>query len=601
MSDTQLIKDKIDIVDFIGEYVQLKPAGSTHKAPCPFHQEKTPSFMVSRERQRWHCFGCNQGGDIFTFLQEIEGMDFVEALKHLAGRAGITLSHSFQQQSNTSQKNRLKDVMLAAARFYHNVLTQMDAAGGARAYLQQRGIANETLEAWQVGYVPDQWDLLTKYLLKKGHSVDDLVASGLTIKRDGANAGSGKGFYDRFRGRVMFPIRDTHGAVVGFTGRLLEEKEGVGKYINTPQTILFDKSRILFGLDSARRAIKQEDVAVLVEGQMDVIAIAQYGMKNVVASSGTALTEHQVKILGRYSKNLKMAFDMDAAGVKAAKRGIDLALQAGMNVQVIRIPDGAGNDPDECIKKDPAVWEKAVKEAQDVMQWYIDRAFTGRSAENPKDKQKIVNELLPEIARIPYAVEQDHWLQDVAKRLRVGGDILREDLKRVVATLKKPERQQETQSSAKAPAKEEPAVMDRFQELHERLITLVLATPEIAPLVHKHADDLQTERSVYSDLYEAFKRAYTHDVAFSLQEFQGLLGEDGMKKVDILLMKGELDFSDMDVQQRIADAEMLITEILKLVQKKKRERLLTDISEAEKNGDQEKVKELLAIFQNVGL
>ena len=188
MSDTDLIKDKIDIVDLVGEYVQLKPAGVNHKGLCPFHQEKTPSFMVSRERQRWHCFGCSKGGDVFTFVQEIEGMDFVEALKYLANRAGVTLSRSFQNEAKSSEKNRLKEVNAEAARFYHSFLTKMDAAKDARAYLKERGLTDDTIEAWNIGFVPDQWDLLTKYVLKKGHSIDDLVTSGLTIKRDGARS-----------------------------------------------------------------------------------------------------------------------------------------------------------------------------------------------------------------------------------------------------------------------------------------------------------------------------------------------------------------------------------------------------------------------------
>ena len=217
MSDeVQLIKDKIDVADLIAEYVQLKPAGINKKGLCPFHHEKSPSFMVNSERQGWHCFGCGKGGDIFTFVQEMEGMEFKEALKHLANRAGVQLT-SYRSDVDSSQKNRLKDINIEVARFFHNFLLKMPTAKSAMDYLISRGLKNETIEEWQVGFVPEQWELLTQYLLKKGFSIDDLVASGLTIKRDGADATSGRGFYDRFRGRIMFPIWNVHGEVVGFT------------------------------------------------------------------------------------------------------------------------------------------------------------------------------------------------------------------------------------------------------------------------------------------------------------------------------------------------------------------------------------------------
>ena len=345
MSDTDLIKDKIDIVDFIGEYIQLRPAGSRHKACCPFHQEKSPSFMVSRERQSWHCFGCGKGGDVFSFLQEMEGMDFVEALKYLAGRAGVELTTKVDNV-RTDQKAKLKSINIEAARFFHKFLVQMDAAKGARAYLTERGVSDETIQEWQIGFIPDQWDLLTQYLLKKGFGIDDLVLAGLTIKRDGADRNTGRGFYDRFRGRIMFPICDIHGSVAGFTGRVLVETEhSGGKYVNTPETPLFDKSRLMFGLHKAKQPIKQEQIIVMVEGQMDVIACHQAGMKYVVATSGTALTEHHVQLLKRYAPDLYLAFDSDSAGERAAKRGIELALEAGMHVKIIQIPEGAGQNP----------------------------------------------------------------------------------------------------------------------------------------------------------------------------------------------------------------------------------------------------------------
>src|SRR3989338_997099 len=256
MADTQTIKDRIDIVQFIGEYVPLKKAGANWKARCPFHNEKSPSFMAHQDKQFWHCFGCGKGGDIFSFVQEMEGLTFPEALRLLAKRAGVAVD-TFASEINQSQRNRLLEINAAAAYFFHQFLLDMDAAKAARDYLERRQVKKQTIIDWQIGYISDQWDLLTKYLLKKGLGIDDLVAAGLTIKRDGADAASGRGYYDRFRGRVMFPISDTHGNVIGFTGRVLVETErSGGKYVNTPQTILYDKSRVLYGLNKAKTGIK---------------------------------------------------------------------------------------------------------------------------------------------------------------------------------------------------------------------------------------------------------------------------------------------------------------------------------------------------------
>src|SRR3989339_1687286 len=425
MSDeVQQIKDKIDVADLIAEYVQLKPAGVNKKGLCPFHHEKTPSFMVNSERQNWHCFGCAKGGDIFSFVQEMEGLEFKEALKYLADKAGVQLSN-YRSEVDSSQKNRIKEINREAARFFNNFLLKMPTSQPALDYLLKRGLKNETIVEWQVGYVPEQWDLLTNYLLKKGYGIEDLVASGLTIKRDGADAQTGRGFYDRFRGRIMFPLSDAHGNVVGFTGRILVEKENSGgKYVNTPQTPVYDKSRVIYGLDKAKSEIKAKDLTVMVEGQMDVIACHQAGMKNVVASSGTALTEEQVHLLKRYSNNLNMAFDMDEAGQNAARRGITVALKDGFGVKVIRLPKDAGKDPDECLKKHPQIWFDAVEKAQEVMEWYFEKSFTNRDLNNHKNKQVIANELLSEIALIQYAVERDHWLKELGSQLAVEVSVL---------------------------------------------------------------------------------------------------------------------------------------------------------------------------------
>jgi len=583
------IKDKIDVAELVGEYVQLKPAGVNKKGLCPFHNEKTPSFMVNSERQSWHCFGCSRGGDIFSFLEEMEGMEFKEALKYLADRAGVQLT-SYRSDVDSSQRNRIKEINTEAARFFHNFLIKMDASKPAREYLQTRGLREETIEDWQIGYVPEQWELLTQYLLKKGFSIDDLVAAGITIKRDNADVQSGRGFYDRFRGRIMFPIWNIQGEVVGFTGRLLVEKENAGgKYVNTPQTIVYDKSKVIFGLNKAKQEIKSADLIVMVEGQMDVIAVAQAGMKNVVASSGTALTGEQIKILKRYSQNMNMSFDMDEAGQNAAKRGIDMALQAGMNVKVIRIPDKAGKDPDECIRQNPEVWQQAVDQSQEVMQWYLEKVMAGKDLADHRQKQAVVNEILPEIVRIPYAVERDHWLKELASKLSVEVAVLRDDLKRIESKKLKPRAEKAVESKSQIILEK-----DRFALLAERLFSLVLKYPDSTSiLLEEDLAEILTA-SQYVALYAGIKKGY------NIQELREAVKTDEQENlVDILLMQGEWEFSSMGGDDVNKEIRNIVASLKEAGVKKRRQGLQIEIEKAEKAGEAEKLKELIEEFQKL--
>jgi DNA primase len=594
MSDTQLIKDKIDIVDFIGEYVRLKSAGSRHKGLCPFHNEKTPSFMVSRDRGSWHCFGCGKGGDVFSFVQDMEGLSFVETLSLLADRTGVVLSKKASDMS-TSSRNRLKECVAAAARFYHRFLLDMPAAQAARDYLDARGISTHTIEDWQIGFVPDQWDLLTQYLTKKGHSIDDLVAAGLTIKRDNASKQTGKGFYDRFRGRIMFPIRDAHGTVVGFTGRVLVETErSGGKYVNTPQTELYDKSRIVFGLDRAKKSIREKDQIVMVEGQTDVIAAHQAGMYSVVATSGTALTHTQITLLKRYSNNLSIAFDADVAGQAAAKRGLDLAIAAGMNVRIIVIPEEYGSDPDECIQKSPQAWQQAVKDAKDVMQWYLDSVTHGKDLSDPKQKQQVANMFLTEVARIPFAIEQDHWLRELAQMLHVDVSVLRQDMARVKAEPR--DVQQIHQQDETREAKQ----VSRFDELVEQLLMLVLAYPS-------HADkslftvDEEISTTPHAPLYQQIKRAYTSGAEkLSQEQLVGLIKDGGENSaIDVLLLKADEVFSGIEDHQFQNECVALIKNIRSMWKKEQRKQITAKITSAEQSGNDAEVQRLLHIFQQM--
>lgn len=464
------IKARIDIVDFINETVPLRQAGTNWKGKCPFHNEKTPSFMVSRDRGSWHCFGCSKGGDIFSFVQEQEGIDFPEALRILAKRAGVQL-REYNKEEQT-QRTKVLDVIRWVSRYYQEVLHKASEAEPARAYLKQRAVNAESIENFGVGYAPSGWDTTFQALKKKGFTDDDIFQAGLTIRKD-----RGAGYYDRFRNRIMFPIQDVHGTVVGFSGRILDvlvDPKGPvpAKYINSPQTVVYDKGRVLYGLDKAKQAIKQENRAVIVEGQMDCLMSHQAGVHNVVASSGTALTADQVQLIKRFSSNVVLAFDQDAAGAQAALRGVDQALMAKMDVRIVRL--STGKDPDELIRHDLPAWQAAITSAQPLMEYYLQEATTGRDLMRVDDKKAIVKYLLPIIGKLGDAVEQSHYLQQLADMVHVDVAALRQSL---AAPLKPVAVPGSTPAPKKTEATEQP--IDRYRAVSERLMALLLREPKL--------------------------------------------------------------------------------------------------------------------------
>lgn len=464
--ETEEIKRRLDVVEFIGEYLPLVRAGGPNmKARCPFHQEKTPSFYISKERQMWHCFGCGEGGDVFSFIMKHEGLEFPEALKLLAERTGVQLPQ--WNPKERSERMRLFEIVEYATKVFEKYLRESGKAAHARAYLEKRGVSPAMRDAFRLGYAPEGWDTLIQHAGARGIGVPELVKAGLVLQSD-------RGGYDRFRNRLLFPIRDVHGAVVGFTARTLTDDPNEPKYINTPQTPLYNKSAVLYGLDRARQAAKKADLAVVVEGNMDVIACHQAGFENTIAVSGTAFTREQLDLIRRFTTRIAVAFDADAAGIRAAEKGIDLAVAEGLQVRVIQLPDGAGKDPDEAIKKDPAVWKRAVEQAMPVMDWFFARAFHAADLEQPEAKSAIGRMLLPRIARIPDAIERTHWLQQLSKRLNVPEDVLRGQL----PGAPKPKRLvQETAADPKKTAKPTQATL-AAEEFLGVLVTAPARLPE---------------------------------------------------------------------------------------------------------------------------
>ncbi len=425
------IKLKLDVAEVIGEYVPLKPSGSgSMKGVCPFHAERTPSFHVSRERQIWKCFGCDKGGDIFSFVMEMEGLTFPEALKHLAARAGVELPE-YRPTQETDRRDALKKIHAVAAEFYATCLREYPNGQVVREYVATRNIGPELMNKFQLGASPDDWDVLVNLLAKKGFSEQDILDSGLGLKRK-----SGSGLVDRFRNRLMIPLCDAAGVVVGFTARVMPGAPAdQGKYVNSPETAIYHKGSMLYGLHLAKTGIRKTGEVIIVEGNLDVIASHKAQIENVVGSSGTALTETQLRTLARYTKRLVFCLDDDAAGFAAAKRVVELAIKLKaadpalqFDVRCLVVPAGVGKDPDEIVQRDPSEWVKIASDSQAVIEYYFQkviRMFEDQGgATSIEARRRLIDELLPHVARVQRPDERHLYLLRIADATHVGTDVL---------------------------------------------------------------------------------------------------------------------------------------------------------------------------------
>jgi DNA primase len=419
---TAEIKSKLPVLDVVGETVALKRAGSAYKGLCPFHAEKTPSFLVSPDRETWHCFGCGEGGDIFTFLMRRDGLEFREALARLAEKAGVELSERTAKEDR--YKRRLREALEAAIAWYREVLLQSRHAEAARSYLDERGLSAATLDRFGIGYAPNNWEMLSRRLIGRGFSNEELIAAGL------ASPSNRGGVIDKFRGRIIIPIRDASGAAVGLGGRIMPGAEGP-KYLNSPAGPLFDKSRTLYAIHLAKTAIRREKLTVIVEGYTDVMAAHQAGFENVVASLGTALTRGQVELATRYADAVALAYDVDVAGEQATQRGLIEELgpdQSVSKVRVVRIP--AGKDPDELIRTDPDAWRAAVADAKPVIDYFIDRTVADVDMSSVAGKRDLTGRVLALLKRVADPIVRSLYLQRLAQLVQVEERVLADALQR---------------------------------------------------------------------------------------------------------------------------------------------------------------------------
>lgn len=589
MDAAEEVKSHLDIVDIAGEYLQLKPAGSgSFKALCPFHQEKTPSFFVNRQRQSWHCFGCDKGGDMISFVMEMEGMDFRDALELLAQKAGITLP-AFDNKASGERK-RLHEINDMAARFFRAQLLQSPQAENARAYAAKRNIDQITGDLYKIGYALNSWDALTNALTSKGATQDELLKAGLVGKSQ-----RGSGVYDRFRDRLMFAIQDVHGNVVGFTGRLLNPDAKEAKYVNTPETSVYKKSAILYALDKAKGEIKSKDFCVIVEGNMDALSSHRIGITNVVASSGTALTSEQLKLIQRFTKNLVIAFDTDAAGLEATLRGLDIARAQDFNISIITLPEDAGKDPDDVIAKDPSKWKEAITGAKNIMEWVFRAALKDRNLADPQAKREIAAKILPEIKRIADPIVRDHWIKKLAEALETSEQALREALNKT-----RPARQPQPE---KHTSKEHPTQnvtpRTRERDLAERLLCLLYVTPALFDQLPADFDViLDTELStVYSTLKSRYNSGRSLEAKHP--EVPSPTPETTERLINYLAIRADHDYPNQTKDERTSEFTTNLDAFLKERKVSERKRLEEEMRAAEFAGDHAKIEQLARRFHEL--
>lgn len=602
------IKDRVDIVDLVSGYLKLQKSGVNYKARCPFHNEKSASFFVSPERQIWHCFGCSLGGDIFSFIKQIEGVEFPEALRILATRAGIDLymrNHGgeewgLENAEYQSEKTKLLDICELATRFFEKQLWQSNSGKAVLAYLRERGLTDDSIRQFRLGWSPDIWTAIYDFLSKK---YDDkaIFDAGLIIKKEHG------GYYDRFRSRIIFPIFDLNGQAVGFTGRVfgeLAKQADIGKYVNSPQTQIYDKSRILYGLHAAKLDIRRANRCLVVEGNMDVIMSHQAGVKYAVASSGTALTDGHLKIIKRYTDNLDLCFDADTAGSIATDRGVDLALARGFNVGIVTIPEsqkeastefqnsgssgpsmvtGLLKDPADYVKIYGAKWAEVSQNSRPFMDFYFDTAKKAFDISTALGKKLFSQKLMPFLASMANKIEQSHWVSEIALALKTKEETIYEEITKV-----RPKEIGETADTQNeiTEARDENRRPEDFQlnPHEESLLSLLVKKPELAAKISPEFSDFLSDK--FKNLLVGF-----NNLSSTTYNLEPALAVVHLKSQELWK-----NFQDRELEEEF---NKLLSQIRKRAVSARLASLEYDIKSAEREQNKEKLSALLAEFAKV--
>ena len=545
MSQIKEVKDATNIVEIVAEKIKLENSGANYRACCPFHSEKTPSFFVNPGLQRYRCFGCGANGDVLDFLQNFEGITFYEALKTLADRAGIQLKE-FQKSQDDEEREKLLEIMSFAKEYYHFLLTKHEVGQIGRDYLQNRDITNESIKIFQLGFATNAWDSLLKYLHhKKKFPLDLIEKTGLIIK------GRNGGYYDRFRERLIFPLKNHRGQVVGFSGRLLSQSPKEAKYINSPETLLYHKSKMLYGYSELFREIKKKEQVVVVEGEFDMISSTQAHVNHVVAIKGSALTTDQVNLLSRVAKTIILSLDADEAGIKATERAIEIVKAKGIDLRVIDLKhldflkeEDKIKDPDDLAREKPKVWRQAVESAVSVYEFLFNHAIESHDPKTADGKRKIINRLAPILETIDHSVEKECYLQKLSIVLNVKESLLKEDIKKFG-------QKKSLLSQAKTAGESVVAsTLKSYQERNEEyMLFLLFSFP--AELIKEKAASLSDFEFKSSGFKEILKQLLLVKNNFNLQSFSTNLAED-LKKIlmDVLLNpENEKNLQENDLEK----------------------------------------------------
>lgn len=568
------IKQKLSVEEVIGDYVELKRAGRNLKALSPFGNEKTASFMVSPEKQIWHDFSTGRGGNIFSFVMEMEGVDFRGALEILARKAGLDLSqYQRGDGSNSKLKKRIAEAANLASRYYQQALLKSPEA---QEYLfKKRGFNKQTVTDFKIGYSPNQQAGLVQALKKRGFSNDEVKMAGLGTQRY-------NGFSDMFRGRIMIPLTDPQGEVIGFTARLLIDNPDAPKYINTPQTLLYDKGRHVYGLAEAKQAIRSAGYAVMVEGNLDVVSSHQAGIKQVVATAGTALTENHLKALGRFTDDIRIAFDQDNAGLRATERAIGLASKVGIKLGVIDVPEG--KDPDELVRKSPEAWQEIVTKPVYALEWLRNRYQKMYDMHSAVGKKSYADAMFATVSQIVDPVEKEHYLAVIAKDLEVSDDAIKSRFDQHVSGSQPKKRQGRA-------AKEVVADQHGYQD---HLLSLLISY-NITRRVLETLDD--------EPVFATPERQLVFDyIALHPHENFGEIPDELQKITDyvkVLLLMAEELYSAFDANERLREAQDLVRRLQKDYKKSEMHKLTAAVREAEIRGDTEAVTSLLSQFNEI--
>lgn len=594
MSDEiQQIKDRIEIVDLVSEHVPLKKMGRNFRALCPFHAEKTPSFYVSPERQIWHCFGCNTGGDIFTFLMKREGLEFGEALRILAQRAGVKLMPR-QSPERQERKERLLDVTSLAGRFFQHLLIKHPLGRRGQEYLAKRGIKPETSLEFGLGYAPNSWESTGKFLLSRKFNLSDLLETGLAISKESdskkAQVQDRRGWYDRFRGRLIFPIYDPFGRPVGFSARALDSSEP--KYINSSDSPIFHKGRLLYGLHLVKDEIRKKNSVILVEGNLDVISCHQAGFKNVVAPLGSALTEEHLKTIKHFTQNVIFAFDQDEGGQNATLRGIGLSLSLGFEVKVAVWADA--KDPDELVQKYPKLFAEAVEKSQPFLDYLLYIAKQKFNLDQVAGKRQAANLILPFIAAVSTEIQKDTLVKKIAKELGVEEKSVWQDLERL---------DRARTSMGREPAVAEAVVTSstnrakpRSQLLAEHFLGLLLSVPEtligngsLKDLVFQITSEYFTSEEAFS-IFSLVAEKLSLDQKPEVKEIAAKLEVRALSLFDEILLK-DCEVFTVD-EKYLKELKAVSAELQKLFLQRKIQGLSLELKKAENLDDISEVERL---------